>query len=84
MNYRHSFHAGNFADILKHAAILMTLSALQARQPRLTVIDTHAGFLSNRANVKDSFVSDQAVVAGVEHRVVLGEPGRNVVSSKHG
>ncbi|OHB37506.1 MAG: 23S rRNA (adenine(2030)-N(6))-methyltransferase RlmJ [Phenylobacterium sp. RIFCSPHIGHO2_01_FULL_70_10] len=43
MNYRHAFHAGNFADILKHAAILMTLSALQARQPRLTVIDTHAG-----------------------------------------
>src|SRR3989344_4474904 len=43
LNYRHAFHAGNFADILKHAAILMTLSALQARQPRLTVIDTHAG-----------------------------------------
>lgn len=43
MNYRHAFHAGNFADILKHAAILQVLSALQARAPALTVVDTHAG-----------------------------------------
>src|SRR3990167_1590610 len=40
MNYRHAFHAGNFADLVKHAALLDLLS----RTPRpLTVIDTHAG-----------------------------------------
>jgi len=40
MNYRHAFHAGNFADLVKHAALL----ALLARAARpLTVIDTHAG-----------------------------------------
>lgn len=40
MNYRHAFHAGNFADLVKHAALLQVL----ARLPRpLAVIDTHAG-----------------------------------------
>ena len=42
MNYRHSFHAGNFADILKHALLLWLLAARQAQGP-VTVIDTHAG-----------------------------------------
>lgn len=42
MNYRHSFHAGNFADLLKHAVLLAMIDRLGARGP-LTVIDTHAG-----------------------------------------
>ena len=42
MNYRHSFHAGNFADIVKHALLLWLLGRRQADGP-LTVIDTHAG-----------------------------------------
>ncbi|HLZ76754.1 23S rRNA (adenine(2030)-N(6))-methyltransferase RlmJ [Phenylobacterium sp.] len=41
MNYRHAFHAGNFADLVKHAALLQVLARL-AGQP-LSVIDTHAG-----------------------------------------
>ncbi|MDP1618772.1 23S rRNA (adenine(2030)-N(6))-methyltransferase RlmJ [Phenylobacterium sp.] len=43
MNYRHAFHAGNFADLVKHAALLRLLDALQADQAPLRVIDTHAG-----------------------------------------
>ena len=40
MNYRHAYHAGNFADLVKHAALLEVL----ARMDRpLTVVDTHAG-----------------------------------------
>jgi 23S rRNA (adenine2030-N6)-methyltransferase len=42
MNYRHSFHAGNFADLVKHALLLWLVERMQARGP-LTVIDTHAG-----------------------------------------
>lgn len=42
MNYRHSFHAGNFADLVKHALILWLIQARQARGP-VTVLDTHAG-----------------------------------------
>ena len=42
MNYRHSFHAGNFADLVKHALLLWLVDRMRARGP-LTVIDTHAG-----------------------------------------
>ena len=42
MNYRHSFHAGNFADIVKHALLLWLLERRQA-QGAVSVIDTHAG-----------------------------------------
>jgi 23S rRNA (adenine2030-N6)-methyltransferase len=42
MNYRHSFHAGNFADLVKHALLLWLLERTQANGPA-TVIDTHAG-----------------------------------------
>ena len=43
MNYRHAFHAGNFADLLKHAALTELLAALTADPAPLTIIDTHAG-----------------------------------------
>jgi 23S rRNA (adenine2030-N6)-methyltransferase len=43
MNYRHIFHAGNFADLLKHAVLLEALAALARERGALTVIDTHAG-----------------------------------------
>jgi 23S rRNA (adenine2030-N6)-methyltransferase len=42
MNYRHSFHAGNFADLVKHALVLWLLDKRKADGP-VTVIDTHAG-----------------------------------------
>jgi len=42
MNYRHSFHAGNFADLVKHALALWLLQARQ-KQGAVTVLDTHAG-----------------------------------------
>ncbi len=42
MNYRHSFHAGNFADLVKHALALWLLKTRQAAGP-VTVLDTHAG-----------------------------------------
>ena len=43
MNYRHAYHAGNFADLQKHAILLAVLDALMAASPSLSVIDTHAG-----------------------------------------
>ena len=43
MNYRHAFHAGNFADLAKHAILTGILRALTAGPAPLTVIDTHAG-----------------------------------------
>lgn len=43
MNYRQAFHAGNFADLVKHAGLLRLLSELTASGGPMTVIDTHAG-----------------------------------------
>lgn len=43
MNYRHAFHAGNFADLVKHAALIRLLDRLTADPTPLTVVDTHAG-----------------------------------------
>jgi 23S rRNA (adenine2030-N6)-methyltransferase len=43
LNYRHAFHAGNFADLVKHAALLQLLGRLREGPGPLTVIDTHAG-----------------------------------------
>lgn len=43
MNYRHAFHAGNFADVMKHALLVRMLAYLQRKETPLRVIDTHAG-----------------------------------------
>jgi 23S rRNA (adenine2030-N6)-methyltransferase len=43
MNYRHSFHAGNSADVVKHALLIALVKALQQKAGALTLIDTHAG-----------------------------------------
>jgi len=43
MNYRHAFHAGNFADCVKHALLLELLRAMQRKPKPFLVLDTHAG-----------------------------------------
>jgi 23S rRNA (adenine2030-N6)-methyltransferase len=43
MNYRHSFHAGNSADVVKHSLLIALIRALQLKESALTLIDTHAG-----------------------------------------
>jgi 23S rRNA (adenine2030-N6)-methyltransferase len=43
MNYRHAFHAGGFADVIKHIVLVRILTYLQEKQAAFRVIDTHAG-----------------------------------------
>lgn len=43
MQYRHSFHAGNFADVHKHITLLALISALQKKAKGFLFLDTHAG-----------------------------------------
>jgi 23S rRNA (adenine2030-N6)-methyltransferase len=43
MNYRHAFHAGNFADVVKHAVLTRLLVHLCGKPAPFRVIDTHAG-----------------------------------------
>ena len=43
MNYRHAFHAGNFADVLKHVVLTMLVEHLKKKPAPFFYLDTHAG-----------------------------------------
>ncbi|MCA0276353.1 MAG: 23S rRNA (adenine(2030)-N(6))-methyltransferase RlmJ [Proteobacteria bacterium] len=43
MNYRHAYHAGNFADVVKHAVLARLVEYLKRKDKAFRVIDTHAG-----------------------------------------
>jgi 23S rRNA (adenine2030-N6)-methyltransferase len=43
MNYRHIYHAGNFADVLKHAVLCLLVRHMQKKDKAFRVLDTHAG-----------------------------------------
>lgn len=43
MNYRHAYHAGNFADVIKHAVLSLVLEYMKQKPAPFRVIDTHAG-----------------------------------------
>jgi 23S rRNA (adenine2030-N6)-methyltransferase len=43
MNYRHAYHAGNFADVVKHVALTRLVEYLKRKDKAFRVIDTHAG-----------------------------------------
>ena len=73
MNYRHAFHAGNFADVLKHAVLAQCLAALNRKDTPYRVIDTHAGpGLYDLAGDKAKRTGEAA--SGVERLHELGSP----------
>lgn len=43
LSYRHGFHAGNFADVLKHSIVSLIIQALKQKDKPFVYIDTHAG-----------------------------------------
>ena len=43
MNYRHAYHAGNFADVVKHAVLVRIVEYLKLKEKAFRVVDTHAG-----------------------------------------
>ncbi len=43
MNYRHHYHAGNFADVMKHVLLVQLVRALQKKEKGFLYLDTHAG-----------------------------------------
>ena len=52
MNYRHAFHAGNFADVVKHVLLTRALVHLRRKDSPFRVIDTHAG--TGRTNLESA------------------------------
>ncbi len=43
MNYRHAYHAGSFADVVKHAVLALVIGHLRRKETPFLVLDTHAG-----------------------------------------
>lgn len=66
MNYRHGYHAGNFADLAKHAALLVLLRLLREGQKSLRVVDTHAGAGAYDLSDPD-FARSKEAEAGIKH-----------------
>ncbi|RMH94457.1 23S rRNA (adenine(2030)-N(6))-methyltransferase RlmJ [Lysobacter pythonis] len=60
MNYRHSFHAGNHADVLKHVALLALCDALTAKPAALFALDTHGGRGLYRLAGADALLTGEA------------------------
>jgi 23S rRNA (adenine2030-N6)-methyltransferase len=60
LNYRHAFHAGNFADLVKHALLGWILSELTRTGGALNVIDTHAGAGLYELNATSAKASGEA------------------------
>ena len=50
LSYRHAFHAGNHADVLKHAVLVHLLRYLAQKDKPLWFIDTHAGAAASCAS----------------------------------
>ena len=60
-SYRHAFHAGNHADVLKHSVLISILQYLTQKETALTVLDTHAGAGLYRLDSEFSETSGEAV-----------------------
>ena len=43
LSYRHAYHAGSHADVLKHLVLLLCLQHMNSKDKPYTVVDTHAG-----------------------------------------
>ena len=63
MNYRHAFHAGNYADVFKHVLLLQLLRALQRKEKGFLYLDTHAG-----SGTYDLLVASAPVPSRVDRR----------------
>ena len=78
MNYRHGYHAGNFADVVKHIALVAIIDHLKKKDAAFSVIDTHAGRgaydLAGAQSAKTIKVSSAA--AGLRIAGLLDKIGR--------
>ena len=64
MNYRHAFHAGNFADCFKHAILVWCIRAMQRKDRPVLFLDTHAGI--GRYDLSGAEASRTAYSVGYE------------------
>lgn len=71
MNYRHIYHAGNFADVMKHVVLIAIIEQLQQKATPYCVIDTHAGAGFYNLSAEDALKTKE--YAGGILRVIAAE-----------
>jgi 23S rRNA (adenine2030-N6)-methyltransferase len=86
VNYRHAYHAGNFADVLKHVVLVGLIEALKQKQKPFRYLDTHAGsarysLTSVEAEKTREFASGIAPLLAMSHLPSLLHIYLNVVRS---
>jgi 23S rRNA (adenine2030-N6)-methyltransferase len=73
-SYRHAFHAGNHADVLKHTVLIATLRHLLQKETAITVIDTHAG--AGLYRLDDNFAkTSQEAEYGIQRLLAAPQDG---------
>ena len=81
MNYRHAFHAGGFADVVKHAVLARILVHLHAKPAAFRVIDTHAGAgIYDLAGPEASRSAEWREGIGRLFGASIGEPARSLLA----
>jgi 23S rRNA (adenine2030-N6)-methyltransferase len=60
VNYRHAYHAGNFADVMKHALLVWLLRAMARKDKPFLVLDTHAGTGAYDLNAPEALRTGEA------------------------
>ena len=79
MNYKHSFHAGNFADVLKHAALLGLIEAFQRKDTGFLLVDTHGGrggYLLDAGDAQRTGESEGGILKLIDRRPIEQQPKR--------
>ena len=71
-SYRHAFHAGNHADVLKHTVLLAVLRHMVQKDAALTVFDTHAG--AGLYRLDGDYAQTSAEAAEGFLKLVAGKP----------
>src|SRR5437764_10947592 len=81
MNYRHAFHAGNFAEVVKHAILTRVIVHLREKPAPFRVIDTHAGAgLTDLAGPEASRTAEWRDGIGRLRGAVLAPPVRALLA----
>ncbi len=70
-SYRHAFHAGNHADVLKHTVLIAMLRHLLQKDTALTVFDTHAGAGLYRLDGEYAETSGEAAMTPVDETTAV-------------
>ena len=75
-SYRHAFHAGNHADVLKHLVLIHSVSYLQEKDGALLLVDTHAG--AGLYSLREGFATvSQEALTGIDRIIGNQDPQTN-------